>query len=343
MKGILRSDTMRVGGRRRGPSHVSSSGGSTYPSTSGLHLLENLVATAVLRNDLHGGGGSLQPLRSSSMPSKPPAKPGRDLDSVVPKPTSTILQDIWGKYTGDAWCEPNSKPLDEEYLQDRMSFGPCQLHAGGTVHRVHPNLEPFLADTFRSVRASMNHNGYATELSRFDLFHGHVFQRSIFSSQVALVGILFHCAEYPAVHPSSSTFEDDHTSNENGEFVILKDVDLGLCQLGSTCHPTLDEWRFRNVLWSTWWPLVRTSNNNNRTSDEKQQPMNVLTGSLSQAIWLLDGLSPEVAELRVDCEPFGPNCPNTVFEGFLGDMLGDIYYLNGDLFLTAIHRRADLL
>eukprot|EP00539_Tryblionella_compressa_P016334 CAMPEP_0178847882 /NCGR_PEP_ID=MMETSP0746-20121128/18949_1 /TAXON_ID=913974 /ORGANISM="Nitzschia punctata, Strain CCMP561" /LENGTH=99 /DNA_ID=CAMNT_0020512657 /DNA_START=37 /DNA_END=336 /DNA_ORIENTATION=- len=88
----------------------------------------------------------------------------------------------------------------------------------------------------------------------------------------------------------------------------------------------MDEWRYRNVLWSTWWPLEEPSNEKTTTSK-----------TLQQAIWLLDGGSPEISNLRMDGTAFGPDCPNTVFEDFFGTPVGDIFLIDGNLYFASNH------
>ena len=63
------------------------------------------------------------------------------------------------------------------------------------------------------------------ELSRFDLFHAHVFVCAH-----RRLGILLHAKEYPAC---------------NNEFPY----DLGYCQTGSTLHIAADGMDRRNLLW----------------------------------------------------------------------------------------------
>jgi hypothetical protein len=48
----------------------------------------------------------------------------------------------------------------------------------------------------------------------------------------------------------------------------------------------------------------------------------------------LDGESPEIAKLRIDGTEFGACCPNTVYEDFLGDIIGDIFLLDDQLYFT---------
>jgi len=123
------------------------------------------------------------------------------------------------------------------------------------------------------------------------------------------LGILFHCFEYPAVN------------NTHG---ILQNVSLGYGQVGSTCHPTLEEWKFRNVLWMLGW----VDDNDNETTPE--------ASPLHPQMFLLNGSAPEIAHLQMDDTAFGPQSPNTVWEGFLvghngntddrGRVLTDLYH-----------------
>mmetsp|Transcript_49575 Transcript_49575/g.120292 ORF Transcript_49575/g.120292 Transcript_49575/m.120292 type:complete len:418 (-) Transcript_49575:78-1331(-) len=234
--------------------------------------------------------------------------------TVIDQSTSKILKGLWKRQNNSAWIDSDdssrstsinnsnsnndqtyTKERNEEDLEDCLVFGPCQLHGGRSqkIHRIHPEIDPLITTTFRSVQQSMKLFGYSTELTRYDLFHGHIFEQrnlklDVFSSissstntttTIALLGILFHCAEYPAVFPlpmnetltrsttlptavapsgpyHDSSNQNDKKQNEQSTDEITTLTTLGYCQDGSTCHPSLEEWRFRNVLWTCWWHVT---------------------------------------------------------------------------------------
>jgi hypothetical protein len=140
------------------------------------------------------------------------------------------------------------------------------------------------------VVASHAAHGIRTRISPHDLFHGHLTRATV--GDVAMTSVLFHTAEYCVRNP------------------CVLDAPLGHCQVNSDCTPTLHGWRYRNVLWASWWPL--------------QPPRG---GRAAQGVWLLDGAADAVADLRIDGTPFDAGCPNTVWEGSLGSRVADVYHL----------------
>jgi len=177
-----------------------------------------------------------------------------------------------------------------------------------------------VVDSHRFLSDKRNGTSSSIQLSPYDLFHGHLFRRSFTRRKDARypqthhqLGILFHCFEYPAVY------------NTHG---ILENITLGYGQQESTCHPTLEEWKFRNVLWLLGWD----DDNDNETMPE--------ASSLHPQMFLLNGSAPEIAHLQMDDTAFGPQSPNTVWEGFLvgtedcfGQVLTDLYYCTEDGFI----------
>ena len=263
-----------------------------------------------------------------------PARQGINLDPIIcqsssaSRSTTDLIQKTW-LYGSEAIRD---NLLTDLNAMEFSSLG--HLHPGGgeEVYSIKPELESFFVDKFESVVDSMNLYGFQTKLSRFDLFHGHLFRSNhVVTSSTdtttpqALLGILFHCSEYPMYVPTKKDDdkEDEYDDDDqnNNEDVVMAGIDLGFCQNGSDCRPSLEEWRYRNVLWSTWWPLEESSLNDDLPK-------------LQQLILLLDGASPEIAKLRIDGTPFGSNCPNTVFEDFLGTPLADIFYIDGNLYFT---------
>lgn len=258
-------------------------------SSAGMDLLQALVSERYKKYD--------NPVALCSPP----------LGTVTPR-EATALRQTWKhgaqKLVHPSWSDPSL--LQSDYQVELPSWGPCELYSG-PLARVDPHLETLLRQTFQAVVDAKAHHGDSeTKLSRYDLFHGHVFRTNLLlEEEAALVGILFHCAEYP---------------NSENQADIMTNVPLGHCQRGSDCHPTLHDWRYRNVLWSAWW----------RPQDDGQPP--VRNRTTRQAMWLLDGASSEISDLRVDATPFGPDCPNTVWEGHFGKPIGDIYNVSNTMF-----------
>lgn len=280
--------------------------------TSCSHLLLILGTTIVGSHGYTaklGADTSLDLLRAliSGDDNKYMALPGVPLGRVMPS-AATALKRTW-EYGAESLLAPITLTSDcsyqpEEKLAQSMlcCFGKCKL-ASGSLHCVHPELENFFTKTFDAVVDSREHHGCTTKLSRHDLFHGHLFRTSLskgieLDDEISLIGIVFHCADYPA--------KDD-------DLAVMAGFDLGHCQAGSDCRPTLHDWRYRNVMWSAWWP-------NQRYDSAPFMPR--------QSIWLLDGEAPEVSDLRIDTSSFGPDCPNTVWEGHFGSHIGDIYNIN---------------
>ena len=225
---------------------------------------------------------------------------GKQLDHIQPH-SSRLLRRAWSDASSSALQNPNTvtRPVDAG-----VEFGQCSLVGGiDELWRPEASVESVLASAFQSAVASHALHGIAdTRMSRYDLYHGHLIRST--SQDVCALAILFHAAEYPA--------------NDCG---VLADVDLGHCQCGSDCRPTLEGWRYRNILWASWWP----------SEDGIKQVCN------EQAIWLMDGNATEVANLRVDKTQFGAGCPNAIWEGYFRECLADVYCLDGTTVWMACH------
>ncbi|KAK6347714.1 hypothetical protein TWF718_005551 [Orbilia javanica] len=117
------------------------------------------------------------------------------------------------------------------------------------------NVAPFLTSTtlgtyFESVfqRIPTSANGEIS-LSRFDLFHGHLFA----NPSTGTIGVVFHSKEYPAENADAFPFN------------------LGFCQIDSNVTFSDNVMRKRNIVWtidaknrtSLWWidMAVRTGSN----------------------------------------------------------------------------------
>ena len=322
----------------------------------------------------------------------------------------------------------------------------CTLAGTPSIYEVeNDEYIRLFTNIFHSTVQSMANYGYSTNLTRYDLFHGHLFvttsttktPSSSSSSSSALTttkksdttpntgqqqqqrdnaagipedddidvddvvvdagdvaGMLLHCYEYPNTTTTTATTsldsvgtdevnetltttnatittsrthqgeqqqqqqEEEEEKEEGREEqhdgdccnCILPGVNLGYCQINSNCTPTLEEWRYRNVLWCSWCDNDNddrssisgggaSSSRIARTDAHYQQ-------SSKECIWLLDGNSSQVSNLRVrvvgdnnttttattEQDQFGYNCPNTVWEGYFGHVIGDVYYVNNVLY-----------
>jgi len=205
------------------------------PSSSGKSFLRDLVSDKDGRVQAVG------------------ALPGIGLDKSINPTAARALQQTWTygarklihPKQSDNFRKGDSLLVDGRVIEQQsvMQFGNCMLASESSpIYKIHPDLELFLSQIFGAVVTSKAYHGCNTTLSRFDLFHGHLF-RTILSSEQSLIGILFHCAEYPAANTTNAATADRDSS-------MLSGLNLGYCQADSDCHPTLDDWRYRNVLWS---------------------------------------------------------------------------------------------
>ena len=265
------------------------------PSQTAASLLEHLIASPSTTVET---GRHDEELLSDA------ALPGIDLGDISDPKLAHLLNSLHnekGAISSFATRADNFTYGSREFLPPPSATG-CQLISFDnnslilSENEMNPFLVSLFQDAFQAVVDSFAQYGYHTELSPFDLFHGHLFATSTrIPHATKALGILFHCYEYPAAD----------------SIQILPNVtSLGYCQVNSTCYPKLQEWRYRNVLGLAWWL--------------KETPW-------SQAMWLLDGNSSIVEILRVDASSFGPNCPNTVWEGWFGKTIGDLYNVSDHL------------
>eukprot|EP00850_Spirogloea_muscicola_P024997 SM001933S04892 [mRNA] locus=s1933:313:1859:- [translate_table: standard] len=112
----------------------------------------------------------------------------------------------------------------------------CQLASFRAARRLRDkDCNVYLALLFHAVAMLMAAAGLLLSLSRFDLFHGHLFVtdsggKGPRNGPCCRLGILFHAMEYPAFCPN--TFP----------------INLGYCQHGSTLEIGRS-FDFRNILW----------------------------------------------------------------------------------------------
>jgi hypothetical protein len=110
------------------------------------------------------------------------------------------------------------------------TFGKCELTKEPIVYPLRSvSLSSYFTGLFELIQSS---SAFGTKLSRFDLFHGHLFSRN------GTVGIVFHSEEYPSF--------DAHTFP----------VSLGFCQDGSDLQYSEEKMEKRNYIWT-----VETSSN----------------------------------------------------------------------------------
>ena len=245
----------------------------------------------------------------------------------VPRETSTLhgLLNLW---RGSNIARFGSKRdcADVDGLGRVGRNGQCAL-AYGSACRPKAIFEPVLSSSFSHVQASFALHGFSSELSRYDLFHGHLFRSSL--DGTSFLGVLFHSYEYPA-----------------SDACVLPGVNLGHCAAGSAVRPTLAEWRYRNALWGCWWNVAAReveeeamSHRSRRPSRQQRRqrrlrasgrPLHLgMASEPRQAVWLLDGSAAAVGDLRVDGSPFGELCPNAVDESALGQPIADLYDAGG--------------
>jgi len=133
-------------------------------------------------------------------------------------------------------------------------------------------------------------------LSRFDLFHAHVFA----DADTETVGLLFHASEYPAFDPEAFPHH------------------LGYCQTDSTCAFDERKHSRRNVLWVARRDKISADESDNfdkkvvvafAALDTSRAPEKERPNPLHDALL-------SVRELH------------TTFEGDFGDVAGDLLYLH---------------
>ncbi|CAE8659773.1 unnamed protein product [Polarella glacialis] len=116
--------------------------------------------------------------------------------------------------------------LDSRSRSAFRSFGHCSLATEEVYSLDDRELEESLARLLYSTAAAARAQGFDVQVSRFDLFHGHLFLRA----HGCGLGILLHAAEYPARCKDSFP------------------VNLGFCQEGSTVQYSDHRMRYRNIL-----------------------------------------------------------------------------------------------
>ena len=309
----------------------------------GQKMLRKLITSSIpqTESNMDDDGKKIDAAASSLLP--PFAKRGIHLDDIDSKTLRKRLQDLV-TIGPDALIGRDPATSDDRHDGDGISCEDCcemLAKEGYPSYSIKcPKFEDLMNFTFLSVIDSMALHGYKTKLSSYDLFHGHMFTTetrlggceqedgSIDDSFGAtkLIGILFHCYEYPGVIDANITVASDGVVEEAAE--ILNGIDLGHYRYESDCFPTLEEWQYRNVLWAAHW----NDNMEDASHRRSTAPAPVVVSDIRQDIWLLDGKDEDiVAHLRIDGTPFGPGCPNTVWEGYLGKPICDVYNLDGTI------------
>lgn len=112
----------------------------------------------------------------------------------------------------------------------------CQLTRTPYGRRfANEEINSYFAFLFELIVARGPSVGLNVSLSRYDLFHGHLF----LASETGRLGILFHAKEYPAFNEESFPYN------------------LGYCQAGSNVSYD-DSMNLRNVLWLAPLPSNET-------------------------------------------------------------------------------------
>lgn len=136
-----------------------------------------------------------------------------------------IAEDAWrviltSLQRGEAWQQAVLKPRKHSVHR----VGACQLFPSekeGAYFLKNKHMETFLVDLFDCVAFICD-----ARLTRFDLFHAHLF----YNHKHNALGVLFHAKEYPA-------------RNEQMPY------DLGYCQHGSDLEVCCTSMKRRNVIW----------------------------------------------------------------------------------------------
>jgi hypothetical protein len=117
---------------------------------------------------------------------------------------------------------------------------PSRLRRCAALRRAPLQVAHHFAQLFHCVAAGTAAAGLPpVRLSRWDLFHGHLFA----CHQRGALGVLFHCREYPAFDEAAFPYS------------------LGFCQAGSELRYEAAAQDWRNVLWyqvgGAWWAWWR--------------------------------------------------------------------------------------
>ncbi|XP_078444960.1 T-box protein [Wolffia australiana] len=122
---------------------------------------------------------------------------------------------------------PDVEGLEEDKCQlTRTPYGRRFINEG---------LNAYLAFLFELISDRSPMIGLNINLSRYDLFHGHIF----LAPDTGRLGILFHAREYPAYEKN------------------IFPINMGYCQRGS-CLAYDDSMNLRNILWLAPLPCNRT-------------------------------------------------------------------------------------
>ncbi|CAN6468913.1 unnamed protein product [Victoria cruziana] len=122
------------------------------------------------------------------------------------------------------WLDPTMYPVPnvEGCKQDK-----CQLTRTTYGRRfINQEVNLYIAFLFETIIARSPLVGFNVSLSRYDLFHGHLF----LAANSGRLGILFHAREYPAYEKNTFPYH------------------MGYCQIGSNVRYD-KSMNFRNILW----------------------------------------------------------------------------------------------
>ncbi|XP_004958655.1 uncharacterized protein LOC101766175 [Setaria italica] len=199
-----------------------------------LRFLSPVNPAAASKVSSWSGGGSRKFLRE-----------GRDAgaaeaDEMVMWPPAPVME--LARLAVDSGGDPGAihRALDPTMLPVPDVQGTqkdkCQLTRTPYGRRfANEELNSYLAFLFELIVARGPLVGLNVSLSRYDLFHGHLF----LSYETGRLGILFHAKEYPAIDKE------------------LFPYNLGYCQAGSNV-PYDDSMNLRNILWLAPLPSKET-------------------------------------------------------------------------------------
>ncbi|KAI9137414.1 hypothetical protein BKA69DRAFT_1041734 [Paraphysoderma sedebokerense] len=197
-------------------------------------------------------------------------------------------------------------------------FGNCSLPRSSdskTFHLGSPfrELTNWFINLFQRIPAA---TGWV-ELNRFDLWHAHIFVRGCKSKYFAsehskqgqkekgieneksVLGILFHAQEYPNRNESEFPFN------------------LGYCQFNSTLRYNVTNMAKRNFLY-LMFPSSSSINDSHSSSSPKIESKLFMLASSKGGTEVPEGVKKVLGEAPL----------YTVYEDYLGIVLGDLYYLN---------------
>ncbi|KAF3785008.1 hypothetical protein EJ110_NYTH10599 [Nymphaea thermarum] len=153
------------------------------------------------------------------------------IDELVRWPPSSVMElarlavDSGGDPAAiQMWLDPTMHPVPNV---EGCNEDECQLTRTTYGRRfINKELNLYIAFLFETIIARSPSIGFPVSLSRYDLFHGHLF----LAANSGRLGILFHAREYPAYEKNVFPYH------------------MGYCQTGSDVRYD-KSMNFRNILW----------------------------------------------------------------------------------------------